>query len=430
MKKFLAVLTIVLMGTNLYAAFENLGYTAKSMSLGNAIFGDFDGVNSVNYNPASIALVKSIQIYGGWNTPYAQFNDGSMINTIDVNYVMPFFNGFSLSFDPFITKRAAIGIGVHRMSVVFGDMEIYHEGVYSFTYAKDLNDVISRGAKISIGFRLNIFDIAVGSFADVNLNPSLGGMMSRVSFGLDLGLTYDFSETIRLGLSYKNLIAPNISILPDGVDTLPSEFSLGANWNIGNILFMKNAMIGIGLITYGKDASDNRTANTSYNLGFEFKQLSAHEIFESKPFKGEILSVRMGAIFQQMKLSESVIKVTGGIGFMYVFGKAHQVNVDYAFEYGINNGSMKHVAGLTYQYLLPNSAFVYEKGMEADQELDELSKANTNVIVPDSGVNNADPNAQKQPDANVNKAEADKKKAEEDKKKAEEEKKKKKDKTK
>jgi hypothetical protein len=401
MKKLLTVITILMVSGSLYAAFEDLGYTARSMSLGNAMFGEFDGVNSMHYNPASIALAKSFQIYSGWNTPYSQFDDGSSLNSIDVNVVLPFFNGFSLSFDPFITKRAALGFAFHRLSVSDGTMEIYHEGVYSFIYAKDLNDVISRGAKISIGVRLNIYDIAVGAHQDVVLNPALGGMMSKVSFGLDVGLTYDFSETIRLGLSFKNLIAPNISIQPDGTDTLPTEFRLGANWNIGNILFMKNAMIGIGMVTYGKDASDNRSANTSYNIGFEFKQLSAHEIFESKPFKGEILSIRMGAIWEQQKVSEDVITGTAGIGFMYIFGKSHQVNIDYAFEYGFNNGSMKHVAGLTYSYILPNSAFVYEKGMEADQELDELSKASTNVVAqPDNAVNKADATPVVQPDAN------------------------------
>lgn len=361
MKTNILIIIGMLVAVNLYSAFDDIGWTARSMALGNAMFGDFDGVNTMNYNPATISMARSIQFYSSWNTPYAGLNDQSMINVLDFNLVVPFWNKFSLSFDPFVTKRAAIGISVHRLSVGDGTMEFYHEGVYSFIYAKDLNDVLFRGAKISAGVKLAIYDIGVGNHPDVTLNPTLGGILNRTSFGLDLGITYDFSETIRLGLSYKNLIAPNISILPDGTDRLPSEFRLGANWAIGNLLFMKDTKLGFGLVSYGRDATDNRQSDASYNIGFEFKQLSAHELFKGKPFVGEMLTVRLGAIWQQKKIVEDVFNITGGIGFMYIFGKRHQLNLDYSLEFRVNNISFRHVVGLTYQLLMPNSAFMFKE---------------------------------------------------------------------
>jgi hypothetical protein len=333
--------------------------------MGNAIFGDFSGVHSMNYNPATISMERSIQFYGAWDTPYAALNDGSSINTINAMFVIPFWNKFSLRFDPFFTKRGALGISVQRQSVVWEGAEIYHEGIYSFIYAKDLNDVILRGARISAGVRLSLYDLGVGEIGDVTANPNFT-QLGRISFGLDVGLTYDFSEGIRLGLSYKNLISPNISIMPDGEDRLPSEFRLGANWNMGNLLFFKDFKLGGGIVSYGRDAEDNRQADMAYHLGLEFKQIFVESI------NTDILSIRMGAVYQPLRNAADIINVSGGLGFAYIFGRVHKVSIDYGFEYGINMGAMKHSAGLTYEILLPRSAFEYRQERRMELEYEEL----------------------------------------------------------
>lgn len=368
MRKFIAAVVGLLIATQAYAAFDDLGWTARSRAMGNAIFGDFDGVNSMNYNPATISMARSIQIYGSWDTPFAGLDDGTMINTINADVVLPFFNGISLSFDPVVTKRAALGFSVHRVSV--GDpnvgIEYYHEGVYSMIYAKDLNDVISRGAKISAGVRLSLYDIGVGASEDVLANPSFDpNSLNKISFGLDVGITYDFSETIRLGLAYKNLIAPRISIF-DSEDKLASEFRLGANWKIGDLIFMKKINLGFGLITYNRDSSDNRQADSSYNLGLEFRSVPVESIGE------EIFAFRFGAIYQPKKSVEDVLNLSTGFGFMWVFNRQHQINVDYAFEYNVGLASFKHIVGLTYQIRLPNSAFVYKEELRAEAEYEEM----------------------------------------------------------
>ncbi len=382
MRRLIIILTIIILGAQAYGAFESIGGTARSKAFGEAMFGDMDGVNSVGYNPATIALIREIQFYGAWDTPYTGFDDGSGINAVNVDVVLPFWN--SISAEPYVTRRAAIGLSVHRNSIVVNDgvnsTEIYHEGIYSFTYAKDLNDVISRGAKISAGVRFNIFEIGYGSISDVTSNPLLAGTgLSTLRFGLDVGITYDFSETIRLGLAMKNLISPNMSIFEDGTNNLVSEMRFGANWDIGKLLFMKSAKLGFGIVSYGRAADDNRAPDMSYNLGYQFGVLSAQDM-KSKPFKGELFTFRLGAIYQPKKAVDDIINVTGGLGFMYILGNMHKFNLDYAIEYGINSGIMQHTAGLTYSIILPNSAFVYEKKDNSkivNQEIEETKTVDT-----------------------------------------------------
>ena len=376
MKRLIILFMTVFAVSSVHAAFEAIGGTARSKAFGGAIFGDMDGVNSVGYNPATISMVRNVEIYGAWDTPYTGFNDGSGINSINIDAVMPFWN--AVSFDPYFSRRAAIGISVHRTSTVVNGSEIYHEGVYSFAYGKDLNDVISRGAKISAGVRFNLFDIGYGTHPDITANPDLAGIsLSKMGFGLDVGLTYDFSETIRLGLAYKNLISPNMAILSGGTVTLPSELRFGGNWNIGQILFMKNAKVGFGIVRFSRDATDNRAPDMSYNAGYEFSFISA-ENFKSKPFKGELFSVRFGAVYQPVKTSDSVINISGGFGFRWVFAHMHEIRIDYAIEYGFTSSMIQHTAGLTYSLLLPRSAFSYKKRESKEVKKDvakELDKA-------------------------------------------------------
>jgi hypothetical protein len=366
-------------------AFQNVGETPRSKAMGNAVFADFDGFNTMNLNPATISMARSLQVYSSWDNPYSTLNDESSINTLNFSAVIPFWSGFTIGPDPFVTKRAAIGLSVYRMgnSGIDSDgstVEFYHEAIYSLTYAKDLNDVISKGAKISLGVKFNLYDIGLGNSVDVRNNPNIS-QTQRLSFGMDVGATYDFSQSIRLGLAYKNLIAPNISILADGQDILPGELRFGVNWEIGDILsVLKKSKLGFGYVSYGRDPNDNRQADNSWNLGFEFKQLTAQDIIKNS-FKGEILAVRLGAIYQQTKVGDTLnllgltltgsLDLSGGIGLMYVLGQSHQINLDYTIDFGLNMGAIRHALALSYQLLLPNSAFAYREAERKEMQMEE-----------------------------------------------------------
>lgn len=364
-----------------FAAFDDIGWTPRSKAMGNAMFGDFDAINSMHYNPAAISMARSFQGYFSWDTPYAGLNDGTGINTFDVDIVAPFFNKFTIPADTFFTRRGAIAFSFHRVGVGDSSYEYYHEGLYSFFYAKDLNDVLLRGAKMSAGVRMSLYDIGVSTTAgDVTANPYLSGNTWKLSFGLDLGITYDFSEAIRLGLVYKNLIAPNVGFGTNS-SPLPTEFRLGGNWNMGDLFFMKDFKLGIGMVSYGRSASDNRQSDSVYNVGMEFKQLNAAQLIKGNSFKGEMLAVRFGANYLPKKVGDDlllglkgVLNFSTGLGFRYVFARMHEVDIDYALEFSVNTVSFEHSAGLTYKFLLPNSAFAYKQEVKKELEFEELMK--------------------------------------------------------
>lgn len=392
MKRIMGAI-VILMGvmTYSYGAFEDVGLTARGRALGNAIFADFDGINSMNYNPANLAQLRSVQTYLSWDTPYTGLNDSSSINSFNASLAIPFWNAFTIGPDYIFTKRAAFAFSFHRMGVGATDLdgtetEFYHEGVYSFYYAKDLNDVISKGAKISAGLKFSVYDIGVGNTVDVQNNPDIT-KQGNISIGLDLGLTYDFSDTIHIGLSYLNLVAPNISILEGGKDTLPSELHFGVNWDIGDVLWvLKKSKLGFGLVSYGRDATDNRQAEMSWNLGYEFHQLTAGEMFKDSPYKGEILAIRLGASYLADKKGDvlnlyilqmqGTYNVTAGIGFTYAFGNQHQLTLDYTIEYAINMNTLQHVVALSYNLLLPASSFIYREEALKLKQVEDMIKNN------------------------------------------------------
>lgn len=392
MKKILIFIMLIGLSGVVHAAYEDSVTTTRGKSMGNAIFADFDSVYSMPYNPACISYARNIETYLAWDTPYLGLNDESMINTIHFNFVIPFWNRFTIPPDPFVTKNAALGIVVKRLSVSGMDIdgvykEFYHEGLYSLIYAKNLNDLF-KGARMSAAVRFNLFDIGVGNLVDVVNNPSFSEKLGNYSFGLDFGLTYHFSDDIIIGFAYKNFIAPNVSILPDGNDILPSEIALGANANLGDLFgFLKKSKLGFGVVIFGRDPTDNRQSDMSWRFGYEFRQLTANQLIKGSTFKGEILAIRLGFNYEAKKVGDEfdlyIAKVKGimnfstGLGLNYVIGYSHMISLDYSFEYGINMGAFRHNVSLTYKYLLPDSAFVYKEELKKEKEFEELIQRRT-----------------------------------------------------
>lgn len=399
MKKVIIILFFV--AGFVYGAYEDPLISTRGKGMGNAIFADFDSVNAMNYNPACIGYAKNIETYFAWDTPYLGLNDESMINTINFNFVIPFWNRFTIGPDPYVTKDAAIGIAVKRLSVVGMDIddtskEFYHEGLYSLIYGKNLNSLF-QGARLAAGVRFNLYDIGVGNVIDVENNPAFGGKLNTLSFGLDVGVTYYFSDNIVLGFAYKNLIAPNVSILPEGNDVLPSEISLGGNIFLGDLFkFFKKSNLGFGAVMFGRDATDNRQSDMSWRIGYEFKQLTASQLFKDSKYKDEMLAIRLGFNYEAKKVGDEfdlgIAKLKGimnfsvGLGFNYVVSYSHLIGIDYAFEYGINMGSFRHNVSMTYKYLLPESAFAYKEELKKEKEFEELiqrkAEENTNKVEP------------------------------------------------
>lgn len=371
-RAILIVLGIMAFGSYTEAAFEYLdrGTSVRARGFGNAMFGVFDGVNGMEYNPALMANTKSIEARVNFGLPIAYLDDGSM-SMFSFYGVIPFCNRGYAGIDylagvimggevPYFFREGSIGFSYSRFDV----MNLYYEQVISLAYAKNLDDFISKGARISAGVKINLYNLGLIPNPDTQVNPFLGDRLSAWGFGLDVGFTYDFSYTIRLGFAIQNLIKPNAAIIEGNEATLPRKIKAGANWLVGSFFgVFEDVMVGAGITQTEREPGDNRELDLTYHLGAETW------------FLDRIIGFRVGYEFG---LNE-FMNVSMGLSLAYVFADEHEVNMDYSVGlmpgmFG-SFGDLSHSFSLTYRFRLPRSAFAYtEEKIKELQFIEELEK--------------------------------------------------------
>ena len=103
-----------------------------------------------------------------------------------------------------------------------------------------------------------------------------------------------------------------------------------------------------------------------------------------------MLAVRFGTVYQAQKVGDELdlyfAKLKGvfivdlGLGGSFLINQNHQIDVDYSLEWGVNMGAFRHIAGLSYKYLFPNSAFAYREDTRKELEFEELLKQRAQTI--------------------------------------------------
>ncbi|MEN2998504.1 MAG: conjugal transfer protein TraF [Brevinematia bacterium] len=368
----LVVLSLLALGICAEGAFEYLdrGTSVRAKGFGNAMFGIFDGVNGLEYNPALMANTKSIEARVNFGLPISYVDDGGM-SMFSIYGVIPFCNRGYAGVDylagmiaggevPYFFREGSIGFSYSRFDV----MNLYYEQVVSLAYAKNLDDFISKGARMSAGVKLNLYNLGLVPNPDTQVNPFLGDRLSAWGFGVDVGVTYDFSYTIRLGFAIQNLIKPNTAIIEGNESTLPRKIKAGANWIVGSFFgVFEDVMVGAGITQTEREPGDNRELDLTYHLGAETW------------FLDKIIGFRAGYEFG---LNE-FMNVSIGLTFAYVFADEHEVNIDYSMglmpSILASFGDLSHSFSLVYRFRLPRSAFAYtEEKIKELQFMEELEK--------------------------------------------------------
>lgn len=372
MKRWIVVILLMVLGVNVFGAFEYLdrGTSVRSKGFGNAMFGVFDGVNGLEYNPALMANTKNIEMRLNFGMPMAYLDD-SGLSVVSVYGVIPFCNRGYAGIDylagviaggqvPYFFREGAIGFSYSRFDV----RDLYYEQVISFAYAKNLDDYISKGARMSGGVKINLYNLGLIPNPDTQVNPYLGDRLSTWGFGMDVGLTYDFSYTIRLGFAVQNIIKANTAIIEGNESTLPRKIKFGGNWLVGSFFgVFEDVLVGVGITQTEREPGDNRELDLTYHFGAETW------------FFNKVIGLRAGYEFG---LNE-FMNVSVGLSFNYVFADEHEVNIDYSLGIMPNLfasfGDVSHSFSLVYRFRLPRSAFAYtEEKIKELQFLEELEK--------------------------------------------------------
>ncbi|MCX8028862.1 MAG: conjugal transfer protein TraF [Brevinematales bacterium] len=368
----LIVLCILLLGIYAEAAFEYLdrGTSVRAKGFGNAMFGLFDGVNGMEYNPALMANTKNIESRVNFGIPIGYLDDTGM-NMFSIFGVIPFSNKGYAGIDylagviaggnvPYFFREGSIGFSYSRFNV----LDLYYEQVISIGYAKNLDDFISKGARISAGVKLNLYNLGLVPNSDTQVNPYLGDRLSTWGFGMDVGVTYDFSYTIRLGFAVQNIIKPNTALIEGNESTLPRKIKFGANWIVGSFFdVFEDLMVGVGITQTEREPGDNRELDLTYHFGVETW------------FLNRIIGLRAGYEFGLYEFSS----ISVGLSFGYVFADEHEVNFDYSLSIMphlfASVGDLSHSFSLVYRFRLPRSAFAYtEEKIRELQFMEELEK--------------------------------------------------------
>lgn len=385
MKPFTLKLIIILSllySTNTFAWFEEFRQSVRGRALGNTSGTTWHGVESMYYNPATIAHLESFQMMGGYARPaggFTSFDDGSSIKQIDFAFVSPFVNPVNLYTAGWkgdvITRRAAMGFSYSQQAYDSGDgtagVTQKHMGFY---YGKNLDNILFQGARISAGVTANLYSLSFNG-VDVENNAAFTNTSSS-AFSPDVGVVYNFSDFILVSLTLENLIATRISPFPDG-ESLTSSTNIGVAWMLGSIgediPFLQDILISglwktISAPDQGQDVSANIASSSMYNAGWE-------SWFRSKHVD---IAARLGFGVGDQSYSE----VAAGLGFSRYFDPAQKYRFDVNFtwvwsSFASSLGSdHRYYAGGVFHYAFQPGQFpgarVVDQLGEVEEDLDKV----------------------------------------------------------
>ncbi|MGB2769114.1 MAG: hypothetical protein WBC88_05240 [Candidatus Zixiibacteriota bacterium] len=231
------------------AAFDNLGSSAKSLSLANACVALTDEPSVFSINPGALGFLQG----KGFQASISRLYQLDELSERELYLAVPF-------------RRLVLGAGLY----VFGKSGYYQESMFSLALGYAIKDRVSLGANFKymrISFSdeyeaLSAFSVDVGSTFKVNPEIQLGlaaknisqpelvkhsdDIPTNVSFGLAV---FPFEEvTLLLDLSYEERykeqlhLGQEIRLLKNlplrfGIQTSPACYALGAGFNFDKLLF-------------------------------------------------------------------------------------------------------------------------------------------------------------------------------------------------
>jgi len=363
MKKILAIfITFLLIGGLLYgAAYDDIS-TVRARGMGEAMESVSSGIDSIRYNPATGAYLKSLQIYNSFGQPAMGFDDGSFLYSFDFGVSVPFnnkpyliflnylFKGLTIGHENMVMRDGSFSFMFHNFSV----SDLAYERLFTFNLSKSLNNLLE-GANMAFGVNFNIYSRGFYHTEDTIIHPDSNLVDSSTGFGMDIGVTYDFAKAIRLSFVMNNIIEPNISFFKDSTETVNQQMKLGLAWQFGDIeLFNKKIVFqdflaSGGLVQTSRDSGDIRKPETSYKIGTEFWEWQRR------------IGIRFGFVTK-------VNTFTTGLSFRYKFKNGHTVIAHYAFNYPMVSKDYKHYWGINYEFDFPDYLFDYRSMGDIEDE--------------------------------------------------------------
>jgi len=310
-------LLLIIFVTPLYAAFEDIGWSARTQGLGNAFSALADEGSIMYYNPAGLSVVPWKQLSGGAGLPLVGLSDGSIISRSFASYVHP------------LENLGTLGIGWSTLNCA----SAYQENIFLASWGR----LTTKNLGIGLGLR--------GYLNSYQKFPPDDRLLSRIKsaqgFGFDTGL-YWFGTPYCFAVSVLNVNQPNIGL--EANEYIPLTVKAGAAYR--------------GLIT-------NFAVDFTYEKPDFMFTAGAEEWFKRKTIAARI-GVGMGTrSFKQISC-----------GFSY-FGRTWEI--DYAWVYpvsGMRAGGGSHYLGVTMHIGAPPKESYLPAGFSPEEmALEEAEEA-------------------------------------------------------
>lgn len=307
MKKIKIVLIIFFVSMSLKAGgFDDLGNSARVVSMGGANIAVADAPYSIFYNPAGIYNIKNLSLSSTYSNLYPGITDDNL-------------NYFSLSAVVPLEVIGEFGIGG-----TFLNSELWKENTFIFSYARQLYGDIALGGSLKL-LRWSA-EAAPGETA-----------LSYFGFTFDIGAHYTFSNLIsnsdlRVGLAIQNLTQPSISNNGSPDAKLPISMGLG----LAFISKEYNYVVALDILRYDE--------TTRINTGAEFLGLRQEVFGLNTAFliRGGYNGIVGSDVFTQRGVNAGFgLNVDDlKIDYAYVFplvlqnvGGSHKISLNYNFNF-------------------------------------------------------------------------------------------------
>jgi hypothetical protein len=288
------------------ASFVDIGFGARPAGLGGAYTAMANDVNSTFWNPAGMASASSSQ------ASFTYTNQLGMLAYNSFSAIMPL--GMA-------GAGQAAGIAV----ISSGDKalrEFTVQGSYARAFGGKLRaGVTAKFRHASFGNNaLNASDYVVFEPDEINDGLANQVMGSANGFGVDLGVQYDLTPTIKFGVMAKDLLAPmswtssTASAAQNAAGSARGSYSesLPAEVAIGTALMM------IDNVAFTSDFHPalTKTSNSTLHSGVEVRLLN-------------LIALRAG--IQQNFNNDERSKYSAGMGINYGMSTSTTVLLDYTF---------------------------------------------------------------------------------------------------
>lgn len=226
LKKILVLLLIigVIQPGALWAAYEDLGTSARVTAMGNAYTAVADDAYAIYYNPAGLATLERPEVASTYSKLLTGLSDNSNLQNSFVGYAQPIKDGqwgtaglgwnyFSL--DSLYEETQFFGSYGHSL---FGDA--YPNKFYGGISLKMLNRSLNPGSLESQPIGIT------GTVQQGAIDPVLQHT-SKMNFDEDVGFLWRVQPRWTLGFDVQHLLEPNVAFSSNDTDTLQRNYKFG-----------------------------------------------------------------------------------------------------------------------------------------------------------------------------------------------------------